>query len=121
MSDLQLKLTPVVPPMVAVMVRVPSCLHDPHSRQPGCLRASLVHPDVVAMTTPALRVIAQKQVRVHFREQAGELSGRFRDVRPREPRPALPRIYARSRRLKCAPTWPNPVGGSVRALAWSRT
>jgi hypothetical protein len=63
-------------------------LHDPHSRQPGCPCADLVHPDVVAMTVAALRVIAQQQVRVLFREQSGELPRRFPHVRPREPRPA---------------------------------
>ena len=48
-------------------------LHDSHSRQLGRPRADLVHPDVVAMAVTALRVVAQQQVRVLFRQQGGKL------------------------------------------------
>jgi len=63
-------------------------LQDPHSGQRGRPRADLVHPDVVAMAVAAVRVVAQQQVRVLFRQQSGKLSRRFLNVRPHEPGPA---------------------------------
>ena len=45
-------------------------LHDSYSPQFGRPPADLVHPHVVAVAVTALRVIAQQQVRVLFRQQA---------------------------------------------------
>ena len=62
-------------------------LHDPYSGQLGRPPGGLVHPHMVAVAVTALRVVAQQQVRVLFRQQGGKLSRRFLNVRPREPRP----------------------------------
>ncbi len=62
-------------------------LHDSHSGELGRPRADLVHPDMVAMAVAALRVVAEQQVGVLVRQQAGELSRGLhspaRTVRPR--------------------------------------
>ena len=60
-------------------------LHDSHPGELGRPRADLVHPDMVAVPVTALRVVAEQQVGALVRQQAGELSRRLLNIRPREP------------------------------------